>query len=226
MCSHGPDDFGVPRGKAMNLLHVGSTGLVGRHLLGQALADTRVRSVVAPVRRPLELRHRKLLAPVIHFNALPADAPWWRADAVVCTLGTTMQRAGSKDNFRLVDHDYPLEVAQLARRHGTGVFVLNSAIGADPRSAIFYNRVKGELERELEALGFASLTFVRPGLIGGQREVARPGEERAGRLLRALGPLVPRRWRINPAEKIAARMLEAALEARPGVHVVPSAELV
>ena len=210
----------------MNLLHVGSTGLVGRHLLEQALADARVRSVVAPVRRPLELRHRKLLAPVIHFNALPADAPWWRADAVVCTLGTTMQRAGSRDAFRLVDHDYPLEVARLAHRHGTRVFVLNSALGADPGSAIFYNRVKGELERDLEALGFESLTFVRPGLIGGERQDVRPGEERAGRLLRALGPIVPRRWRINPAEKIAVRMLQAALEARPGVHVVPSTQLV
>src|SRR5690606_34345477 len=143
-----------------------------------------------------------------------------------CTLGTTMRKAGSKDRFRLVDHEYPLEIAQLARKHGASVFVLNSAIGADPGSAIFYNRVKGELERDLAALGFESLTFVRPGLIGGEREVARPGEERAGRLLRVLGPLVPRRWRINPAEKIAARMLEAAVEARPGVHVVPSAELV
>lgn len=210
----------------MNLLHVGSTGLVGRHLLEQSLADPRVRSVVAPVRRALGQRHRKLLAPVIHFNALPDDAPWWRADAVVCTLGTTMRKAGSKDRFRLVDHEYPLEIAQLARKHGASVFVLNSAIGADPGSAIFYNRVKGELERDLAALCFESLTFVRPGLIGGEREVARPGEERAGRLLRVLGPLVPRRWRINPAEKIAARMLEAAVEARPGVHVVPSAELV
>ncbi len=210
----------------MNLLHVGSTGLVGRHLLEQALADDRVRSVVAPVRRALPQRHRKLLAPVIHFNALPADAPWWRADAVVCTLGTTMQKAGSKDRFRLVDHEYPLEVAQLARTHGARVFVLNSAIGADPGSAIFYNRVKGELERDLEALGFDSLTFVRPGLIGGERDVPRPREERAARLLRALGPVVPRRWRINPAQKIAARMLEAALEARHGTHVVRSTELV
>src|SRR5690606_41928449 len=109
--------------------------------------------------------------------------------------------------------------------NGTGVLWSSSPIGADPRSGIFYDRVKGELERALEALGFGLLTFVRPGLIGGQREVVRPGKEWAGRLMRTLGPLVPRRWRIHPAEKIAARMLRAALEARPGVHVVPSKEL-
>lgn len=210
----------------MNLLHVGSTGLVGRHVLDLALEDPRVRTLVAPVRRPLQLRHRKLLAPVIDFDALPVDAPWWRADAVICTLGTTMHRAGSKEAFRKVDLGYPLAVARLAREHGTQVFALNSAIGADAGSAIFYNRVKGELEHDLEALGFRSLTLVRPGLIGGRREDTRPGEERAGRLIRVLGPLVPRRWRINPAEKIAARLLEAAVEGAPGTHVVASAELV
>ncbi|MCE7032534.1 NAD-dependent dehydratase [Lysobacter sp. GX 14042] len=210
----------------MNLLHVGSTGLVGRHALDLALEDPRVRTLVAPVRRPLQQRHRKLLAPVVDFDALPADAPWWRADAVICTLGTTMRQAGSKEAFRKVDLGYPLAVARLAREHGTQVFALNSAIGAHAGSAIFYNRVKGELEHELQALGFRSLTFVRPGLIGGRREDARPGEGRAGRLIRVLGPLVPRRWRINPAEKIAARLLEAAVDGKPGTHVVASAELV
>lgn len=210
----------------MNLLHVGSSGLVGRHLLELALEDPRVRTVVAPVRRPLQQRHRKLLAPVVDFNDLPADAPWWRADAVICTLGTTMRKAGTKEAFRRVDHDYPLAVARLARGQGAQVFVLNSAIGADAGSTIFYNRVKGELEHVLEALGFRSLTLVRPGLIGGDRDERRAGEQRAARMIGALGPLVPRKWRINPAEKIAARLLQAALEGAPGTHVVGSAELV
>ena len=209
----------------MKLLLVGSSGLVGSHVLEMALADPKVTSVVAPTRRPLPA-HPKLQAPVIDFDALPQDAPWWQADAVICTLGTTMRSAGSQDAFRRVDHDYPLAVARLARRHGTPCHVLNSALGADADARFFYNRVKGELERDLAALGFASLTHVRPGLIGGQRQERRLGERVSGVVLGLLGPVLPRRWRINPAPRIAHALIEAALQARPGVHIVSSDQLV
>ena len=209
----------------MKLLLVGSSGLVGSHVLEMALADPKVTSVVAPTWRPLPA-HPKLQAPVVDFDALPQDAPWWQADAVICTLGTTMRSAGSQDAFRRVDHDYPLAVARLAHRHGTPCHVLNSALGADAGARFFYNRVKGELERDLAALGFASLTHVRPGLIGGQRQERRLGERVAGVVLGLLGPVLPRRWRINPAPRIAHALIEAALQARPGVHIVSSYQLV
>ena len=209
----------------MKLLLVGSTGLVGRHVLQQALAAPDIERVVAPVRRPRDPAP-KLIAPVVDFDALPAEAEWWRADALVCTLGTTMRTAGSQAAFRRVDHDYVLAAARLAHRHGTPAFALNSAFGADARSRVFYNRVKGETEDALRGIGFASLTFVRPGLIGGERDEHRPAERAASIALRALGPLLPRAWRINPAERIAAALLAAARRAEPGVHVVASSLLI
>ncbi|KRE20563.1 NAD-dependent dehydratase [Bosea sp. Root483D1] len=209
----------------MKLLLAGATGLVGSHVLAQALADPRIDAVVAPTRRALPT-HPKLLAPTIDFEALPEDAPWWAADAVICALGTTMRTAGSQEAFRRVDHGYQLAVARLASRQGTPTFVLNSAIGADPASRIFYNRVKGELERDLAGLDFASLTFVRPGLIGGERRETRPAERAALALLGILGPVLPSAWRINPAGRIAAAMIEAAIAGRPGTRIVASAELV
>jgi len=208
----------------MKLLLVGATGLVGREVLRLALMDARVSKVVAPVRKALPA-HPKLDAPFIDFDHLPADAPWWQADAVICTLGTTMKVAGTRQVFSRVDHDYPLAVARLALAAGTRTYALNSAAGANAASRIFYNRVKGELERDLEALGFASLTHVRPGLIGGERETARAGEGAALRLLRLLGPVLPARWRINPAPRIALALLEAAIAAAPGVQVVTSEQL-
>lgn len=208
----------------VRLLLVGATGLVGRHVLTQALADPRVATVTAPVRRALPA-HPKLRAPQVDFDRLPEEADWWRADAVVCTLGTTIRAAGSQDAFRRVDYDYPIEVAHHAHAHGTPAFALNSAMGADAGSRIFYNRVKGELERDLAGIGFESLTCVRPGLIGGARDEFRLGERIAGVALGALGPLVPRRWRINPAPRIAAALLSAAIDAPPGVHVVGSERL-
>lgn len=208
----------------MKLLLVGATGLVGRHVLALALADARVTAVVAPVRRALPA-HAKLQAPLVDYDRLPSGAPWWQADAVICTLGTTMKVAGTRHVFRRVDHDYPLAVARLALAAGTPAYVLNSAAGANASSRIFYNRVKGELERDLAALGFASLTHVRPGLIGGERDEVRAGEGAALCILRVLGPVLPARWRINPAPRIAQALLEAAIAAAPGVHVVTSERL-
>ena len=207
------------------MLHVGATGLVGRLVLQRLLADARVAHVTAPTRRALGLTHARLRKPVVDFDALPEDAPWWRVDAVVCTLGTTLAQAGSRDVFRRVDLDYPLAVARLAHAQGARVFALNSAKGADPRSRVFYSRVKGELEAALSQVGFDALTLVRPGLIDGQRTEHRAGEALALAVSRAMRPALPRAWRPSRAARIADALVEAALAPRPGVTTVEAAEL-
>lgn len=210
----------------MKILHIGASGLVGGFVLSQLLADARVAQVVAPTRRALPTRHPRLDNPVLDFERLPpADASLWRVDAVICTLGTTMKQAGSRARFRRVDHDYPLQIARSALHGGAYAFALNSALGADPGARLFYSRVKGELEQDLRQLPYPSLTFVRPGLIGGQRGRARLGERVAAIVLGAASPVLPRRWRINPAEQVAAALVDAAIQALPGRHVVDAARL-
>ncbi len=204
---------------------VGATGLVGQQVLHKALASEQVGRVVAPTRRALPA-HPKLHNPVVDFDHLPEDVPWWAVDAVVCALGTTIKVAGSQAAFYRVDHDLPLRVAQLALRHGAQAYALNSALGADPRSRVFYSRTKGELERDLQALGFPSLTLVRPGLIGGERHESRPAEQIGVRVSQWLGPLLPPRYRVVPAERIAHHLLRSALAAEPGCTVLPSEVLV
>lgn len=208
----------------MRLLLVGATGLVGRSVLEQALADPRVTQVVASTRRALTV-HSKLLNPVMDFDALPEDAPWWSVDAVVCALGTTIKVAGSQAAFYRVDHDLPLQVARLALRHGARAYALNSALGASADSRVFYSRTKGELERDLRSLGYDSLTLVRPGLIGGDRQEPRPAERLAIAVTQGLAPLLPRRYRVVPASQIAAHLLAAAVEGRAGVRVLESERL-
>lgn len=207
------------------VLHIGATGLVGRLVLQRLLADTRAAGVVAPARRPLDIEDARLLAPVVDFDALPEDAPWWRVDAVVCTLGTTLAQAGSREAFRHVDFDYPLAVARLAHAHGARTFALNSAMGADPRSRVFYSRVKGELEQALSQVGFDALTLVRPGLIDGERAEHRTGEAVALALSRAVRPVLPRAWRPSRAARIADALVEAVLAPRAGVRTVEAAAL-
>jgi uncharacterized protein YbjT (DUF2867 family) len=209
----------------MNILHVGATGLVGRLVLARLLEAPQVERVVAPTRRALGVEHPRLFNPVLDFEALPEDAGWWAVDAVVCTLGTTIADAGSRAAFRRVDHDYPLAVARLARRHSAGTYALNSAMGANPRSSIFYNRVKGELEEALGALDYPSLALVRPGLIDGERERPRAGEGRALAVSRALRPLLPKKWRPSRAERIADALVDAVLHPSPGRNVVEADRL-
>jgi uncharacterized protein YbjT (DUF2867 family) len=209
----------------MKLLLVGATGLVGSHVLRLALDNEAIERVIAPVRRKLS-PHRKLHAPIVDFENLPTEESWWNVDAVICTLGTTRRTAGSKERFHRVDHDYPIMVARIAKSRGVPAFALNSAIGADPNSRFFYNRTKGILERDLKELGFESLIFVRPGLIGGDRKEFRLGEKAGELFLKLLGPLLPQAWRINPAHRIANALLDSAIEAKPGIHMVGSRELI
>lgn len=209
----------------MKLLIVGATGLVGNHVLRIALEDPRITSVIAPVRSALP-PSPKLQAPIVNYEMLPEDTNLWQADAVICTLGTTMKVAGSKEAFARVDRDYPVLVASLAQKAGTPTFVFNSAMGADKSSPIFYNRIKGEVEEQLSAMSFRSLTLVRPGLIGGDRKEFRLGEEVFKVILKVLHPILPQRFKINPASHIAAKMIEAAIAARPGRYIINSEKLV
>jgi uncharacterized protein YbjT (DUF2867 family) len=203
------------------LLLVGATGLVGRSVLQQALLDARVRRIVAPARRPLP-SDPKLDSPLVDFEQLNAGAPWWSADGVICTLGTTIRKAGSQAAFRKVDYEYPLAVARLTREHGARAFALTSAAGANPHSRLFYNRTKGEIEDAIRASGFPSLTIVRPALIGGNQAEFRTAEFVAMRVLRLIEPALPRRYRVVSNELIARTLLEAAIAAAPGEHIIES----
>lgn len=193
---------------------------MGTSVLQRLLRHPEVTQVVAPTRRALNVVNPKLSNPVVDFDALPEQAEWWAVDAVICTLGTTLKQAGSKDAFYRVDHDYPLQVGRLALAHGAQTYALNSAMGASASSAVFYSRVKGELQRDLAELGYRSLVFVQPGLIDGPRQEHRPAEAMALRASRALGKWLPVQWRPSRDTRIAEVLVEASLRAAPGLHVV------
>ncbi|MCP9758502.1 NAD-dependent dehydratase [Aquitalea sp. S1-19] len=213
------------RSFVQTVLILGASGAVGQQMLAQALAHPGIVRVVAPTRRALP-PHPHLDNPLVDFAALPDSAPWWQADAALCALGTTRKQAGSAAAFYRVDHDYVLAAARLAYAAGTPAFVLNSSLGADEKSYGLYLKTKGETERDVRALGFASLTIVRPSLLdAGPRPQQRRAEEIGLWLNRHLACFVPKKWRAIPVDKVAAAMLAAALAAKPGVRVVESAEM-
>ena len=207
----------------MNVLLIGATGLVGRECLRLLVVEPSITRVVVLARRPLppDALGPKVESHVVDFDHLERAAEIAKADAVFCALGTTIRRAGSQQRFREVDFGYPLAVAKLALAQGARHFLLVSALGADSRSRVFYNRVKGDLEAAVRALGYRSVTIARPSLLLGDREEFRLGEKVFARL----GWMVPRRWKPVPAVDVARVLVRAAVEDVAGVRVIESREI-
>jgi uncharacterized protein YbjT (DUF2867 family) len=209
----------------VKVLILGATGLVGRHALALALARPEMTAVIAPTRRPLP-PHAKLTNPIApQLEQLLSDVAHWAADAAICAMGTTIKIAGSQQAFRAIDHDLQLAFAQATHRAGTRRFALVSSMGASAGSSVFYARVKGELERDIRAIGFQSLCIARPFLIGGHLDEARAAERIGLTLARVLGPVLPKRFQIDPAPAIAQALIDAIVAGVPGCQMRYSASL-
>jgi uncharacterized protein YbjT (DUF2867 family) len=104
-----------------------------------------------------------------------------------------------------------------------------SALGASARSATFYNRVKGEMEAAVGALGFDSLVIARPSLLAGDRaalgQPLRSGEQLALWLTGPIAGLIPKAVRPIHARTVARGMMVALRQQQPGVRIVESGEL-
>lgn len=186
------------------------------------LREAECRRVVALARRPLpNVDPARLQCVVVDFEHLDRAADHFTVDAIICALGTTMRQAGSRERFRRVDFDYPLEAARVGRARGVAHYLLVSALGADSRSRVFYNRVKGELEEALASQGYPSLTIVRPSLLLGARREFRLGEALAKRL----AFLAPASIRPVSARAVAAALVASAMNPAPGRTVIESAEI-
>ncbi|MGL6019644.1 MAG: NAD(P)H-binding protein [Gibbsiella quercinecans] len=204
----------------MKVLLVGATGLVGSALLRQLQADERVTAIAAPTRAPLP-PHAKLDNPVggdLHALLAGLEAP---VDAVFCCLGTTRREAGSAEKFRDVDFSLVVASAQAGRRLGAQHCLVVSALGANPRSVLFYNRTKGEMEQALREQNWPRLTLVRPSMLLGERATPRGME----RLAAPLFKLLPGKWRAVAAQDVAHTLLAQAFSAGSGVNILESDQL-
>ena len=216
-----PRDQGVKRTVAL----AGATGLVGRSILEGLLADPSVRSVHVLARRKPRVADARITCHIVEFSALP---PLPQVDEVYLALGTTIKVAGSQAAFRAVDFDGNLAVARAALAAGARRCGLVSAMGANAKSSVFYNRVKGELEEALAQLPFDGLVIARPSLLTGNREALgqpqRPLEKVSSVVMKMLGPLIPANYRAIEAAKVA-RTLLARTPSTSGLVIVLSGEM-
>ena len=202
-----------------HILLAGATGLTGEHLLDRLLSEPTISRVLAPSRSPLA-EHAHLDNPVGQLQDLLPQLDG-RIDAAFCCLGTTIRQAGSQEAFRAVDQELVLAFARRARELGTRHLLVISALGADAHSAVFYNRVKGELEAALQAQDWPQLTIVRPSLLLGARREFRLGE----RLLAPLARWIPGKYRGIKACTLAHALWRLALEEQDGTRIIESDQL-
>lgn len=220
---------GAPAAGTRRALIAGASGLVGGEVLRRLLAGPDHAVVHALVRRPLPAAALPagsagpaLVQHEVDFAALARWRGFPDVDDVYVCLGTTIRAAGSQAAFRRVDFDAVVSVARVARRHGAERLAVVSALGADPASRVFYNRVKGEAEAELARLDYRSVVVLRPSLLDGPRAESRPAERAALALSRPFARLIPARLRPVPAGAVARCMVEALRDASPGLRIIES----
>jgi uncharacterized protein YbjT (DUF2867 family) len=199
----------------------GASGLVGRETLAALLEDPGFGRVVAMVRRPFVTPHAKLEERLVNFDTIEPALAGGQADVAICCLGTTIKNAGSREQFRRVDHDYVIAFARAARTASAQHFLFVSALGANSDARTFYSRVKGEVEEALTQLGFPALTIARPSLLLGERAEFRLGERLAALLMR----FMPASIRGIEARSVGRALVQLARAPAHGKRIVLSDEL-
>ena len=199
----------------------GTSGLVGGHLLRLLLENPRWDRVVSVGRREVAVHHEKLEQRVVQLPDVGELPP---LDDAFCALGTTIKKAGSQDAFRAVDHDAVVALAQAARGAGAASFLHVTAMGASRGSRVFYNRVKGETERDVAAVGVPTTVAFRPSIIDGERDESRAGEQVGLVVMRALGPVLGK-YRPTRAVDVAAAMVLEAARSEPGTRTVDAGNI-
>ena len=209
-------------------LIAGSTGLIGGLLLDLLIRDEAYQKVIALTRKPLSASADKVENVVVNFESLRQYKDQLKSDDIFCCLGTTMKQAGSKEAFRKVDYEYPLQLAGLTRDQGAQKFFLVSALGAKKSSIVFYNQVKGETEESVAKLNFPTLHIFRPSLLLGPRMEKRTGEDAMKKFYQAFGFIFSgpfRKYQAIEAVKVARAMLHFAKEDQTGNFIHESEEL-
>ena len=211
----------------MKAIIAGSTGEVGKHLNELLLRSDKYSEVIRIVRSDISSRHDKEVIRSINFNDI-ASIPKASADAFFCCLGTTIRKAGSQENFRKVDYEYVVELAKWAKNSEIEQFHVVSALGANAKSSIFYNKVKGQMENSLKEIGFSSLYIYQPSLLDSERTETRMGEKVGIILFRLINPLLIgplKKYRSIKVQKVAEGMIKRSLAAEEGNHTILSSEI-
>ena len=191
---------------------LGATGLVGQNIVKILLDDPRYSKIKIFVRRATGMKHPKLEENLVDFDALDGWKRLLSGDELFSAMGTTAKDAGSKEAQNKVDYTYQYQVAKACAENEVSSYFLVSSSGADPKSQIFYSRIKGELEVAVSKLAFENIAIFQPSVLLGKRERPRFLEEIAGKFTIFLTQKLHllKRYRPIKGADVAQAMVNAA----------------
>jgi len=210
-------------GKIANI--IGASGLVGHQLLIQILDHPEFEKIRIFVRRPSGISHPKLEEQIVDFDQPESWRPLVKGDVLFSTLGTTIKTAKTKENQYRVDFTYQYEFAKAAAENGVPTYLLVSSMGANPKSSVFYTRMKGELEDAVAKLRFQRLFIIRPSILDGNRQEKRAGEKVGLILSRFLTKFILKAYRPTPVDVLATKMISLSLQKVSGIRAIGGFEL-
>jgi len=196
---------------------LGATGVTGNLLLNLLLEDYKYSKIKLFSRRTTEIKSDKIEEHLINLLELNTQKKNFFADEVYCCIGTTASKTKNKNKYRAVDYGIPVTAAKIAQHNNIKTFVVISSMGADVSSTIFYNRTKGEMERDILKLDIRNILILRPSLIGGYRKEFRLGELLGKSIMKVLNPFfigTLKKYRMIEPFKIAISMKYLAQEKR------------
>lgn len=206
---------------------IGATGLVGSHLIRLLTGDPNYQSIMVFARRSLELNNPKLEEHIVDFDEIDSWKKDIKGDVLFSTMGTTIKKAGSKKVQYKIDFTYQFEVAKAAAQQGVRDYFLVSSLGANPKSNIFYSRMKGDLDEAVQQLPFNSVNIIRPSVLAGNRLEKRSGEAALIKVASFLVKILPflKKHKPIPAKTVAQAMLNLDAQALQGISIINNTEL-
>jgi uncharacterized protein YbjT (DUF2867 family) len=204
---------------------IGGSGLVGHELMRQLLDHPEFEKVRIFVRRATGIVHPKLEEHIIDFDQTESWKPLVQGDVLFSTLGTTIKTAKTKENQYRVDFTYQYEFAKAASEKGVPAYILISSMGANPKSPVFYSRIKGELEDAVAKLSFQKLFIIRPSILDGDRQEKRAGEKVGLILSRFLTKFILKAYRPTPVNVLASKMINLSLQKVPGIRIIEGLDI-
>jgi len=207
---------------------VGASGLIGSHLLSALIESAEISRILLVLRKPLNITDSKVDELIVNFDELESFSSDIKGDIIYSCLGTTRAKTPDSGQYRKIDLEYPLELAEIGIRNGVTQFHLVSSFGANASASNSYLKLKGELENELKKLSIPSLHIYQPSLLTGKRKESRLVEKfaiSAFKLIDLLliGPL--KQFRSIKAETVARAMLNQSLKELKGTFIYPSIQI-
>jgi uncharacterized protein YbjT (DUF2867 family) len=205
-------------------LVAGATGLVGKELIKELVTNDNYQKVLVLSRRELQINHPKLEVLIINFDRLQEVVIYEKVDDCFCSLGTTQKKSG-KQGLYLVDYEYVSKLSQLCKSNNIPKLIVVSSQGANPNSAFFYMKTKGEMEEAVKKAGIETVYIVRPSLITGKRDEFRFAEAIGFYGYKLLTPLMVGKMRkLRPVSgtQIARCMIALAQKDEKGNFTIES----